>query len=165
MSKQYDEYLKNHIEAVQHAMAWMYDYKIFDTPGYLYKTWSHDSSKFTPEEYQAYDDYFYGNPEKTKEEINRAFNYAWLHHIHKNPHHWQHWLLQEDEGTLNALEMPERYVYEMVADWWSFSWVKQNLTEIFDWYEEHKGKMILHENTRALVEDILFKIKGAMESE
>ena len=66
MSKQYDEYLKNHIEAVQHAMAWMYDYKIFDTPSYLYKTWSHDSSKFTPEEYQAYDDYFYGNPKKQK---------------------------------------------------------------------------------------------------
>ena len=61
--------------------------------------------------------------------------------------------------------MPERCVYEMVADWWSFSWVKQNLIEIFDWYEEHKGKMILHDNTRALVEDILFKIKGAMESE
>lgn len=54
----------------------------------------HDMSKNTPDEYTPYDNYFYG--EQTPA-IIEAFNRAWLMHIHRNPHHWQYWVLINDE--------------------------------------------------------------------
>jgi hypothetical protein len=125
----------------------------------------HDASKFLPEEYNAYDDYFYGKEGKDEDDIaviDAAFDYAWLHHIHHNPHHWQHWVLMEDEGKTKPLEMERISVYEMIADWWSFSLAKGDTKEIFKWYEEHKDKMLLHEKTRTLVEDILRRMKDIL---
>ena len=69
-----------------------------------------------------------------------------------------------DEG-IYALEMPKEFVYEMICDWWSFSHKTGNLYEIFDWYKAHSKKMILHENTRKLVEEILDKIKSELDKE
>ena len=167
MSQQYDEYLHEHVSNVNKAMNWLIDHGVIDPygiTGYFALSeglMNHDESKYQEEEYDAYDDYCYGKEGKDEEDIqviNSAFDYAWLHHIHNNPHHWQYWVLIEDEGKQKALEMPQRYVYEMIADWWSFSWKNGKLTEIVDWYDAHKEKMILHENTRKLVESIIGKI-------
>ena len=61
-----------------------------------------------------------------------------------------------------AVEIPFEYVIEMICDWWSFSWKKGDLNEIFKWYEDHKG-MMLHPETRKLVESILARIKEKLE--
>ena len=116
-------------------------------------------SKYSFFEYDAYDNYFYGT---RTEKVESDFNYAWLHHIHNNPHHWQYWVLKHDDEPEEALEMPIQYVYEMICDWWAFSFKKGDLKEIFGWYDKHKG-MVLHPNTRKLVEDILDKIKKILE--
>lgn len=82
----------------------------------------------------------------------------------KPPHHWQYWVLINDdpeEGEI-VLEMPYCYILEMICDWWSFSWFKGNLLEIFSWYEEHKNYIKLHPNTRKLVEDILSRIQNKL---
>lgn len=123
---------------------------------------SHDLSKYTAEEYESYDKYFYGTQ---TEKVKTEFNYAWLHHIHNNPHHWQHWVLINDDDGTHALEMPKEYVIEMISDWWAFSHKSGNLYEIFDWYKSHTKKMILHEKTKKLVEDILDKIKAELDKE
>ena len=71
----------------------------------------------------------------------------------RNPHHWQHWVLINDdpgEGEV-LLEMPYNYIIEMICDWWAFSWEKGNLSEIFSWYDEHKDYIKLHPNTRETV--------------
>lgn len=95
------------------------------------------------------------------------FNYAWLRHIHMNPHHWQHWVLINDDPTEGEkiMDMPYVYVVEMICDWWSFSFNKGNLDEIFSWYGEHDKYMKLSKNTRNTVEDILNKIKAKLEEE
>lgn len=66
--------------------------------GLFFRAWTHDLSKFLPDEFFAYAEYFYGGYERGKQppEVKAAFNYAWLKHIHRNPHHWQHFLLRED---------------------------------------------------------------------
>ena len=69
-----------------------------------------------------------------------------------------------EEGTV-ALDMPYRYILEMICDWWAFSWKDGELTEIFDWYKMHEKHMILSEDTRKTVEDILEKIKKKLEEE
>lgn len=50
----------------------------------------------------------------------------------------------------------------MICDWWAFSWGKGSLYDIFDWYDQHKTYMILHNDTRELVEDILSGIKAKL---
>lgn len=171
MSKEYDAYLSDHIYNVHRAWNWLEEHGIIP-PHMSYEGMklflNHDESKQDDEEYDAYDDYFYGKDGKDEDDIaviDMAFKYAWLHHIHHNPHHWQYWvLINDDEGTV-ALEMPEGYVFEMIADWWSFSWKSGNLKEIFDWYDNHKEKMILHEKTRTLVERVLKAIKDILNEE
>ena len=126
----------------------------------------HDKSKNDPEEYDAYDNYFYGRNRSCA--VVEYFNKAWLRHIHKNPHHWQHWVLINDDPKLGetCIEIPYQYVMEMICDWWSFSWKENNLFEIFRWYEDHKAHIKLHPDTRKLVEAILKEMqKKLYESE
>lgn len=167
MSIEYDIYINQHVQNVLNAAEWLRRNVDLDTPpmidGHRTGLFNHDQSKWEKEEYDAYDAYFYGG-RKTKE-VKETFNYAWLHHIHNNPHHWQYWVLINDDpedGTV-ALDIPYRYVIEMICDWWSFSWSDGNLYEIFDWYNKHKNRMILSKNTRELVEDILDQIKKKLD--
>ena len=135
MSKEYDEYLDGHIDAVIKAGKWMAenldaanDLSDEDRRVFMRNLVLHDISKYGTDEYGPYDAYFYGEADID------AFNRAWLHHIHWNPHHWQHWLLMNDDGKYRdpdkviPLEMPKVYALEMVADWWSFSWRSGNLS-------------------------------------
>lgn len=172
MSLEYDNYLKEHKVNVGAALVWLQD----NLPEVLNCTdedgndfdweWQiilkHDASKSDPEEYDAYDNYFYGNKSF---ENTQKFNLAWLHHIHVNPHHWQHWVLINDdpeEGTI-CLDMPYNYIIEMICDWWSFSFKTDNLSEIFNWYDKHKAHILLSDDTREIVEDILGKIRIKVE--
>ena len=163
MSKEYDDYLKSHIDAVRNAVDWIVENNVGDVRklrGGLVaarlasNARAHDESKFLIEEYGPYDAYFYGGRDEG------ALDAAWLHHIHHNPHHWQHWLLFEDEndGKPKPLEMPKEHALEMVADWWSFSWRSGNLREVFGWYDEHKDRIVLHQSTREYVESVLGEI-------
>jgi hypothetical protein len=166
MSIQYSEYIADHKRNVAAAFEWLREHppdivKNVSEHGTIF---AHDESKYTVEEYDAYDAYFYGGNRSYAVVTN--FRRAWLHHIHNNPHHWQHWILVNDEpseGTM-ALEMPYEYVVEMICDWWAFSHKSGNLYEIFDWYDKHKANMILHDNTRKHVERILSAIKNELDS-
>ena len=168
MSVAYDEYLKEHITNVKKAYEWLE----FHLPTFfkfvpedpLYSIDMHDESKYSAEEYKAYDEYFYTFANSRSFSIVNNFDKAWLHHIHNNKHHWQHWVLMEDDsGNYICIEMPQQYVVEMVADWWSFSWKSGDLTEIFDWYEKHKNIIKLNTNTRKNVEEILRRIKAELD--
>jgi len=187
MGLAYDEYLKSHRSCVLYGFTWMIDdigakklndiFPKADFQKIMKNVLAHDKSKYSPEEYYAYDGYFYSE-EKTKG-IEKAFDYAWLHHIHNNPHHWQYWLLKEDDSvvsgndmTVKCLDIPDNYIIEMVADWWSFSWKnyfassnKDNLYSIFAWYEGHTDCILMHENAKQKVEDLLDVIHDILDQE
>ena len=168
MSKEYDDYLVRHKLNVSAAFMWIQT----EIPEVLaginedlgWQTgFAHDLSKATDEEYDAYDNYFYGKNKSYA--VVQAFKLAWLHHIHHNPHHWQHWILINDdpgEGMV-IMDMPDNYIVEMICDWWAFSWTAGDLTTIFKWYDEHKEYMQISDKTRKKVEDILDKIKQKLE--
>lgn len=169
MSIEYDEYLKEHIGNVKKAYDWLCKhfpdmiYDIAFNP--RHEITSHDESKYSLEEYSAYDNYFYGGNRSYA--VVETFNQAWNHHIHNNPHHWQYWVLFEDDPKSGekyiALPMPAEYIVEMICDWWAFSWKTGELTEIFDWYDKHKDIMKLHKNTRRTVENILQLIREELD--
>lgn len=167
MSIAYDLYLQDHRANVAKGLKWFEE----NLPQYIYNPGidanklaeEHDKSKYDPEEYDAYDNYFYGRNRSFA--VVEYFNKAWLRHIHNNPHHWQHWVLINDDPKWGetCIEMPQKYVMEMICDWWAFSWAKDNLYEIFSWYDEHKAYMKLSDKTRKTVEDILGMIKRKLD--
>lgn len=161
MSREYDLYLQEHKENVFKGLEWIHGNLPEVLEGCDYPAleqqikYQHDASKSEPDEYDAYDRYFYGG--NRSYQVVQDFNYAWLLHQKRNPHHWQYWVLINDnpnEGFV-ALDMPKNYIIEMITDWWAFSWVKGDLREIFKWYDEHKDYMKLGDRTRKTVEDIL----------
>ena len=165
MSSQYDNYLTEHKENVAKGFRWLQENipEVIEDGFEWQICFNHDASKTDPEEYDAYDAYFYGNNRSYS--VVQNFNKAWLRHIHNNPHHWQHWILINDEPKegMVVIDMPYIYVVEMICDWWSFSWTKGDLNEIFGWYEDRKDYMKLSANTRRSVEYILGKMKDKLE--
>lgn len=161
MSAQYDLYLQRHRNNVHKGFEWIQEnLPELLVDGVAWQTeFAHDASKNEPDEYEAYDRYFYGNNKSYQ--VVQDYRRAWLLHLHRNPHHWQHWVLINDdpkEGEI-ALDMPYNYILEMICDWWAFSWQKGNLNEIFNWYDEHKDYMKMSPKTRKSVEAILEKMK------
>ena len=169
MSIGYDEYLREHRDNVAKGLSWLEmnlpdilkDVNILSLRDQI--CLDHDKSKFSIAEYDAYDAYFYGK--NKSHEVVQNFKDAWLHHIHRNPHHWQYWVLINDDpgrGT-EVLDMPYEYIIEMICDWWSFSWKSGELWEIFSWYNQNKAYMQLSSKTRKTVEDILLKMREKLD--
>jgi hypothetical protein len=123
----------------------------------------HDWTKLLPSEWGPYVDHFYREPvERSREgyyhnpdDAKRAFNAAWLKHINRNPHHWQHWLLTYDSGDIFVLPMPKRFAREMVADWSGAGRAQGHGDDTLPWYTKNRDRMTLHHETRAFVEQII----------
>lgn len=173
MSEKYDNYLKEHIGNVEKGYKWMKNHlpkEIFDgvVENDEWNITQHDLSKYGKAEYDAYDEYFYGG-NKDNVRVKERFNKAWLHHIHNNPHHWQYWVLIEDDPengrNFVCIEMPKHYIIEMVCDWWAFSWASKNLYEIFDWYRSHFTNIKLHEKSQLYLDNVLLELKKALNKE
>lgn len=124
----------------------------------------HDMSKFRSSEWGPYAHHFY-NRDGTKRDVHKGgyykptdtgdedFDFAWLLHQKRNWHHWQWWVLPEDEGGVKILPMQDVFRREMLADWCGAARA-QGLSRdtVPGWYEEHKDKMQLHQETREWIE-------------
>ena len=110
----------------------------------------YDNSKFRPSEFFAYAEKFFSGDYAYKySEVEHAFEKAWLHHEHRNGHHWGYWV--NSKGR--PLRMPRQYIIEMICDWKAMGRRFNDTAREF--YEKDKGKMILHEDTIKELEDIL----------
>lgn len=120
-------------------------------PSWLWEVWLlglfHDWSKFRPSEWVSYAEHFYGD--------GRSNDEAWLNHIHRNKHHWQHWTLREDSGEVKCLKIPDKYILEMVADWYAAGMAITGRPLISSWYEKNKEKMLINKSTRETLEAII----------
>lgn len=124
----------------------------------------HDWSKLRPDEFLPYAQFFYGNNAKERRDAtgyykptdtgNPAFDFAWLLHQKRSRHHWQWWLLPEDEGGIKVLDMPLRYRKEMLADWRGAGQAL-GTPDVVAWYQANKDKMQLHPATRTWIEEEL----------
>lgn len=78
----------------------------------------HDLSKYSVAEFWPYADYFCGSKSNKKE-----FQQAWIHHVHHNDHHCEHFIEdyarlinQLDQVPLKINPMPDEAILEMLAD-------------------------------------------------
>lgn len=98
----------------------------------------HDLSKLRPSEFVAYLNYFYGTKQHDTEE---KFNKAWLLHLKRNPHHYQYWILNMDDGSTKCLPMPEQYIREMIADWIGAGIAITGKREVEEWFDKNYSKI------------------------
>ena len=123
----------------------------------------HDWHKFLPDEWLPYVHYFH-NPDGTRRQVrdktgyykptdtgDPRFDYAWLLHQKRGKHHWQFWILPEDEDGIKILPMPDVYRREMLADWRGAG-KAQGKPNTREWYLAHADKMQLHPETREWIE-------------
>jgi hypothetical protein len=127
----------------------------------------HDNSKFRPDEFIPYANFFYGYKPpkgstgffKSTEIGNARFDWAWLLHQKRNDHHWQYFLLPEDNGGTKVLEMSSKARLEMVCDWVGAGKAQghfpegDRFSETRKWYEKNGSKMTLHPETRRWIEE------------
>lgn len=159
---QYAKYLMRH--------KWFVFVAGLRTKAPLWRLVIHDWSKFLPCEWVPYSDYFYGEKARLQKEewddsrywpaaqkYYVAFDRAWLHHQHANPHHWQHWILREDSGETKQLPIPEHFAREMVADWMGAGRAITGRWETREWYEKNATKIQLQPDTRHFVEKLLMR--------
>lgn len=132
----------------------------------LWRLLIHDWSKFTPAEWGPYVSRFfrprlYGlSSADTIAGRVRDFHCAFLHHVHFNPHHWQHWVPVDDRGELHPLPMPDVYIREMVADWASAGLAKNGELDIAEWYRRERTKMVMDSDTRIVAEGYIEELTG-----
>lgn len=121
----------------------------------LYLLIIHDWTKFLPDEFFAHAAYFFGKTQ-TPQDIEN-FKYASLKHIHRNKHHNQYWALKDDFIGIENLEIPIKYLKEMVVDWAAAGYTKHGKIEVKSWYYKNKWDIHLHKSTRTEVEKLINK--------
>lgn len=121
-----------------------------------YQIEGHDRSKYNFAEFPHYARQFQG-PRNDPD----GFAYAWMHHIHHNPHHWQHWIFPDGHTPKGSnveagvMQMPSNYVVEMVADWMGASKAYTGSWDMTDWLLKNLPKIKIHSQTAAYLESIL----------
>jgi len=109
---------------------------------------NHDRSKFSMEEFPYYVRQFQGDKDDPD-----GWDQAWLHHIHNNPHHPEHWEIPGVRGK--CLRMPEYFAKEMIADWMGASKAYTGSFDMAEWLGKNYYRMEFHSDTRAFVSGIL----------
>lgn len=128
----------------------------------------HDISKFSRREWFPYVHSFFNsdgtrrgrndtNGSRDPITIKAEFDMAWLSHQHHNPHHWQYWILRQENGEARPLPIPEKYIREMVADWMGAGRAITGKWEYQDWYSNNKHKMQLNPTSQAQIELLIYK--------
>ncbi|MGI6608733.1 MAG: DUF5662 family protein [Erysipelotrichaceae bacterium] len=84
--------------------------------GLYWQGLTHDLSKYSFSEFFTSVRYFTGLKSPIdSEKKEKGYSDCWLHHKGRNKHHWQYWI-DFHKGQIVYIEMPLKYIKEMVAD-------------------------------------------------
>ena len=136
----------------------------------------HDLSKYTPTEFLVGCKYYQGTMSPNNaERKDKGYSSAWLHHKGRNKHHMEYWIdygVPGDDGEhggMCGMKMPVRYVVEMYVDRVAASknYQKERYTDrsALDYYLNGQKFHILHEDTKALLELLLYMLAARGEKE
>jgi hypothetical protein len=142
--------------------------------GLYWRGLMHDMSKFLPGEFFPYANFFNSSVGKAKRDStgyykptdtgDEKFDFAWLLHQKRNKHHWQWWVLPEDEGGLKVMTIREPFLTEMLCDWvgagkaqGKFPPKGDRFGETKKWWEANNHKMTFHPETKKEIIRRLYK--------
>lgn len=129
----------------------------------------HDASKLSPTEFWRGAKYFQGtrSPNAAEREL-KGYSEAWMHHKGRNKHHYEYWSdLSPVTGRYESVEMPRRYLVEMVMDRRAacMTYQGKNYTpgSALTYYEKSRERLLMHPNTQRQLEYILTMLRDEGE--
>ena len=131
----------------------------------------HDMSKYKPVEFFPGCKYYVGTMSPNNlERAEKGYSLAWLHHKGRNKHHLEYWIDYAGGGRpMTGMKMPVKYVVEMFVDRVCAckNYQKEAYTDAsaFIYYDNSKHRLLLHEDTRALLEYMLLMLPAKGEKE
>jgi len=127
--------------------------------GLYIHAFTHDLSKFRPSEFIPYAKFFYSNNRTKKYENNvnktkdkKFFKDGFSLHQKRNKHHNTFWTVIVD-GKIETIEMPERYLKQMVCDFAGMS--RKFGGSPREHYIKNRGNITLHPISREKFEKML----------
>lgn len=129
--------------------------------GLFWQGLRHDLSKYAPIEFKTGIAFYTGTHSPNAEERRaKGYSEAWLHHKGRNRHHLEYWTdYDPTTGQYAGIEMPLRYVAEMVCDRMAASKTYQGPAytdqSAYRYYLAGRGVTIIHPRTDALLHDLL----------
>jgi hypothetical protein len=136
--------------------------------GLYWRGLKHDLSKLNlTKEFIPYARFFYSDNKPKRDKTgyykpydtgNEPFEKAWVHHLHNNSHHYEHWLnprKPEDGSVPLTLRMPEKDMLEMICDWEGAGKAQHSTTNQRQWYEINKHHLMLHPESQEFIENKL----------
>lgn len=154
----YYNYIKEHVDNIILAYN-LFGYALYEkfkyrvTPNEMEtRLLMHDSSKFSRYEFNGYRQNFY--PYNGKTPVNSIFQKAWEHHYIINGHHPEHYRTEYENGDEYYLAMPDRYIFEMLLDWFAMSIKFHNRPDV--WFLEKGSKELkFHKDTAEKIYEIM----------
>ncbi len=133
----------------------------------------HDMSKYSPTEFLVGMKYYQGDrsPNNAEREV-KGYSSAWLHHKGRNKHHYEYWIdysTKSVPGGMAPVDMPDKYIAEMMMDRIAASKVylgkKYTDDAPLQYYIKGADKVPLHPDTKEKLEKILAMLAKEGEEE
>jgi len=123
----------------------------------------HDLSKYSLVELSI-SKYYTGD--RSPHEVCRekiGYSPSWIHHYHRNKHHWQFWLDDKEDGGFVGVKMPYKYVIEMFCDMVGAGQAYNNKrwtpsAPLDYWNKKCEGKRIMHPASEHLLKYLFIKL-------
>lgn len=120
---------------------------------------THDISKFLPSEFIPYPKYFYAN-NRTKNYVTNVdetknkelFRHGWALNQKRNRHHNTYWTAIIN-GKIETIEMPDKYLLQMVCDWRAMSRKFGGTAKKY--YEKERDNITLHPRSKERLQKFL----------
>lgn len=131
--------------------------------GLYWQGLTHDLSKYSPVEFINGVKFYTGKASPHLGE-RKAYGYskAWLNHKGRNKHHGEYWQDIDSDGFTRPIDMPKKYLIEMVCDRVAASmiYLGENYTDKapLEYYQSHKDENQFSDYTRFYLEEYLTNI-------
>lgn len=124
---------------------------------------THDLSKYSPVEFINGVKFYTGKASPhLGERETYGYSKAWLNHKGRNKHHGEYWQDIGSDGFTHPIDMPKKYLIEMVCDRVAASmiYLGENYTDKapLDYYQNHKDENQFSSYTRFYLEEYLMNI-------
>lgn len=128
----------------------------------------HDLSKFSRAEFKPGVKFYQGNRSpQAKEREELGFSAAWLHHKGRNKHHAEYWTDSGGVGAMTPVEMPPKYLAEMVCDRVAASKIYKGKdytsASPLQYFSDRRDSVVMHPKTAETLERFLTMLKDEGE--
>jgi len=124
---------------------------------------THDLSKYTPTEFFESVKYFTGTMSPLdKAKRDKGYSNAYLHHMGRNKHHFEHWVDDYIHGG-RSIQMPFKYALELVCDYLAAGqiYMKKDFSyeaEYKWWQNRTNEKTMMHPQTKKFIDLMMEEI-------